>query len=135
MTIKRPRRGAALVWAILLTFVVTVAVGTVGSGLSDRARVVRQVERHERLEALEVAARSFAGARLAQDALWKRPERVDLAGGSFLVWREGDGAGIHMLLTPAGGGERAIVASLAVVRRESSAGLDGGPSSLPPDSK
>lgn len=84
---RRNRRGAALLWAILLTSVVATAVAAVASGLSDRARLVRVLERRGRLDELALSAATWSRYRTSVDPSWSGAEKIPLGRGWFEVER------------------------------------------------
>ena len=87
---RSTRRGAALVWGILVTFAVAIGVASIASTLTDRSRLVRRSEARMRKDELFRAAECWARRRLANDPAWSGTLRETLDGGRVSIRRDRD---------------------------------------------
>jgi type II secretory pathway component PulK len=83
---RRGDRGIALLWAILVLFVVSVACAAFAESLTRQTRILRLASEKAALSDLRRSGRILARARL-RDPSWTGFDQLDLAGGHAFLSR------------------------------------------------
>ncbi len=113
---RRRERGYALLSAVLVVFLLSIALALLGASLQLRMRLVREEGKTVILGALSDAAVAEALANLAQSASYSGAPEHELGGGRIGSQVEPLGAGIYDVVATASFGGRRRVVHAEVVR-------------------
>lgn len=113
---KRREQGYALLAAVLVVFLLSIALALLGASLQLRMRLVREEGKTVILGALSDAAVAEALANLAQSANYSGAPVHELGGGFIGSQVEALGAGVYDVVATATFGGRSRVVQAEVVR-------------------
>ncbi len=114
--VSRGERGYALLTALLVVFLLSIALALLGVSLQLRMRLVREEGKTVILGALSDAAVAEALAKLAQSATYSGSPEHELGGGRIGSQVESLGAGVYNVVATATFGGRSRVVQAEVVR-------------------
>ena len=114
--VRRRERGYALLAAVLVVFLLSIALALLGASLQLRMRLVREEGKTVILGALSDAAVAEAVANLAQSASYSGSSEHELGGGRIGSKVEPQGTGIYNVVATATFGGRKRVVQAEVVR-------------------
>ena len=114
--VNRSEQGYALLAAVLVVFLLSIALALLGASLQLRMRLVREDGKTVILGALSDAAVAEALAHLAQSASYSGSPEHEIGGGRISSQVEPVGAGIYDVVATATFGGRSRVVQAEVVR-------------------
>lgn len=114
--VGRSERGYALLSAVLVVFLLSIALALLGASLQLRMRLVREEGKTVILGALSDAAVAEALANLAQSASYSGSSEHEFGGGHISSEVEPLGAGIYNVVASATFGGRSRLVQAEVIR-------------------
>lgn len=115
--VRRQEKGYALLAAVMVIFLLSIALALLGASLQLRMRLVREEGKTVILGALSDAAVAEALANLAQSGSYSGSSEHELGGGKIGSQVEPLGAGVYNVVATAAFGGRKRVIQAEVLRK------------------